>query len=192
MTSIDLMIRRVQESIDGRNEVIKKLYTDSDLKSAVIGTLISKGCDKDKAEDHFTDAVVSFIKGCYRPGFSVTNSLTNYMIGIAKNIWLREVTKSNKQWTTKDIQSVSEELPHENLIIEKERGQLLNELLARLDATCQKVLTLWTLNKRMKEIAGIMNYRSEGMARKKKHSCLQKLYVIVNDHPHIKQLLSKQ
>ena len=41
----------------------------------------------------------------------------------------------------------------------------------------------------MKAVAEKMNYKSEGMARKKKHQCLRRLYAIVDEHPHIREEL---
>ena len=80
--------------------------------------------------------------------------------------------------------------PIEDTLIAQEKKRLLEDVLNQLDDTCKKVLTLWSINKKMKAIAQDLHYKSEGMARKKKHQCLKRLYAIIDAHPHIKQELS--
>ena len=183
-------IEQVRTSIVGRNEVIKTLYADTSLRKAVIGTLVKSGCSESDAKDYFTDSIVSFVKTCYRPDFMISSSLTNYLIGTAKNIWLKAVTKSKRERTTIDNTSELSVPPIEDELIVQERRVLLKLLLDQLDETCRKVLTLWSINNKMKEIANKMTYKSEGMARKKKHQCLRKLYKIVEENEQIKKDLS--
>lgn len=183
------IIKKVRSSITDRNAAIKMLYTDIAIKKAVIGTLIKMGCSEKDAKDHFTDAIISFVKACYKPDFIIKSSLTNYLIGTAKNIWLKGVTKSRQQVTTKDYDIGDSVPPVDDSLISSERKALLHQLLNQLDETCRKVLTLWSINKRMKEIASSMSYKSEGMARKKKHQCLRRLYEIVAANESIKNEL---
>ncbi len=184
------IIQQVQSGIEGRNEAIQSIYTDTSIRNAVIGTLVKLGCQEIDAKDHFTDAIVSFVKACYRPGFSISSSLTNYLIGTAKNIWLKAVTKSNRQRTTIEYQPVTSEPPIEDHLISNERKLLLRKLIDHLDDACKKVLLLWAQNNKMKEIATQLRYKSEGMARKKKHNCMKKLYSIVENNTQIKKDLS--
>jgi len=185
----DNIIRRVRSSISERDAVIKSLYTDQSIRKAVIGTLVKMGCSEQEAKDRLTDAIVSFVKACYKPEFAIKSSLTNYLIGTAKNIWLKGVTKSQQRSTTLDNNTADSVPPIEDALISAERRALLRQVLDQLDDTCKKVLTLWSINKKMKAIAQDLQYKSEGMARKKKHQCLQRLYVIVDRHPHIKREL---
>ena len=96
------IVERVRRSLNDRNEVIKELYQNGELKKAVIGTLVKKGCPKSSAEDYFIDSIVNFVKSCYRNDFEIKSSLTNYMIGTAKNIWLKQVTNQQKLCTVKE------------------------------------------------------------------------------------------
>lgn len=180
------IVNRVRASLDGRNEVIKELYIDTDIDKAVMGTLVKMGCERSIAKECKTDAIVSFVKACYRPDFTIKSNVTNYLIGAAKNIWLTRVTKTKKEHTTDEIPTVTSDESIENNLISDEKKLLLKQLMNRLDDTCKKVLTLWSLNKRMREIAKELQYKSEGMARKKKHQCLQRLYTIVAENPQIK------
>ncbi|MEE9371870.1 MAG: sigma-70 family RNA polymerase sigma factor [Saprospiraceae bacterium] len=183
------IIKRVRSGITERNKVIEELYTSSDIDKAVIGTLIKMGCSKEMAIDSKTDAILGFIKSCYRPDFEIKSNVTNYLIGTAKYIWLNRVTK------TKNVVTIEERLTEDTVesieatLISNEKKQLLQSIISLLDEKCQQVLTLWASSERMKKIAVEMDYKSEGMARKKKHQCLQRLYIIVADHPEIKNEL---
>jgi len=183
---VENLIHRVRTSLHDRNEVIKELYNDIDLHKAVIGTLIKKGCSQLDAEDYFTDSIVNFIKSCYRSDFEIRSSLTNYLIGTAKNIWLKQVTHQQKQRTIKEeLRQTSEDVAYEINLLSQSKRNLLAQLTGQLDETCRKILALWAANHQMQEIAVAMNYKSPGMARKKKHQCMQRLYSIVAKNPSI-------
>lgn len=179
------IVAEVRASLESRNRVIKSLYNDENIKSRVIGTLIKKGCKEEMAKDFFSDAILNFIKACYKPEFEVRN-VPNYIVGIAKFLFLNWVTKSSKEQLIDETKIVESQESPEIVLIREERKNPLQKLLSQLDETCRKVLLLWSHKKRMKEIAVEMNYKSEGMARKKKHQCLRKLYQIVNDNPALK------
>ena len=181
------LVRRVRQSLTRRDDVIRELYGDSAIKKAVVGTLIKMGCSKQEAPDYFVDAIVNFIKSCYREDFQIHSNITNYLIGTAKNIWLKRVTKTKKEGLLyQSIENKDQESP-EVILINDETKTTLNTLLSLIDETCRKVLPLWANKQRMNSIAQKMNYKSEGMARKKKHQCLQRLYAIIDDNPSLKE-----
>lgn len=181
----------VRSDLARRNVAIANIYNDRRINQIVKGTLVKMGCDKNYCEDYFSEAVVNFIKACYRPDFEFKTSLANYLTGIAKNIWLKEVTNKKNQSTIGQRRLNHEETVEspEIVLIKGEKLKILRTLLDELDEPCRKVLTLWSFNKRMKEIAESMNYKSEGMARKKKHQCLRRLYEIVDKNPTLKEQL---
>ena len=171
------IVNRVRNSLNDRNEVIKELYNNRDLHKAVVGTLIKKGCSKSSAEDYFIDSIVNFVKSCYKSDFEIRSSLTNYMIGTAKNIWLKQVTNQQKLRTIKEeLQQTGGDDTYEINLIGQSKRALLAQLTGYLDETCRELLTLWAASHQMQEIAVALNYKSAGMARKKKHQCMQRLY----------------
>ena len=184
---IGTLISNIRGSLKLRNEAIEQIYTDQELNRIVKGSLIKMGCAKNDSNDYFTEAIINFTKACYRPNFEIKSSLANYLTGIAKNIWLKEVTKVKKRNTIvkETILKQSTTDSPEVVLIEEEKKQHLYQLLSHLDERCKKVLTLWSHKKCMREIAGEMNYKSEGMARKKKHQCLRRLYQILDEHPSL-------
>jgi len=141
------------------------------------------------AIDFFSDAIVNFIKACHRPNFRIESDQNNYIVGIARNLFLREVTKEKKQRQLDEAPLAENIVEPSIVILNSDRISPLRKLLNQLDETCRKVLLLWSEKKRMVEIAQIMNYKSEGMARKKKHLCLRKIYQIVDENPSLKEQL---
>jgi len=176
---------RIRESVESRNEVIRELHHDQGLRKLVIGTLIKKGCAEGKAKDLYTDAIINFTKACTKPDFAVTN-FPSYMTGIARNLFFRWVTNKKSDAPLEENTSLEAEDSPEIVLIRQERKDALRQLLSKLDDICLKVLTLWSQKTKMTAIAQQMNYKSEGMARKKKHQCLQRLYKIVDENPGLK------
>lgn len=183
------LINKVREGISGRNEVITTLIQDKKLRKTLLGTLIKKGCSIEEAEMLLTDAVLIFIKSCLKPDFEINSNLNNYLIGISKNLWYKQVTKSNKELQLDDKQAVSDNETPFSLLIREEHKNPLRKLLDQIDAKCRKVLLLWAHKRKMSQIALEMDYKSEGMARKKKHQCVHKLYDIINKNPALKESL---
>jgi RNA polymerase sigma factor (sigma-70 family) len=165
--------------------VIKELYSDQELRGVFIGTLIKKGCSESKAKELFVDAIMNFIKMCYKPDFAISN-LSSYIVGIGRNLFFRAVTKRDLVTPLEENISLEDERTPEILLIREERKGALHQLLSHLDNTCREVLVLWSQKIRMREIAKQLEYKSEGMARKKKHQCLQRLYKIVAENPELK------
>lgn len=183
------LIEKVREGISGRNEVITYLIRDKEIRKGLLGTLINKGCLQEEAEMHFTDAVLIFVKACLKPDFQITSSRKNYLIGIALNLFRKEVTKSSKDRQLDDKQTVSDNETPLSLLMRKELHDPLRKLLDKIDEKCRKVLVLWAQRQKMVRIAEEMNYKSEGMARKKKHQCVRKMYNIINENPGLKDRL---
>jgi len=183
------LIDKVRSGISGRNEVITLLIQDKEIRKSLLGTLIKRGCSQESAENHFTDAVLIFVNSCLKPSFDITSSLNNYLIGISINLFRKEVTKSSKERLITDKQTVSDNETPLSLLMRKELHDPLRKLLDKIDEKCRKVLVLWAQRQKMIRIAEEMNYKSVGMARKKKHQCVRKLYHIINENPGLKDRL---
>ena len=162
-----------------------EIHNDRGLRKLVIGTLIKKGCTEAKANELYVDAIINFVKACHKPNFAV-NNFPSYLVGISRNLFFSWVTKQKKGVPLDEATTLEDHETPEIFLIRDERKNALNQLLSKLDDICLKVLTLWSQKKKMVEIAKQMNYKSDGMARKKKHQCLQKLYKIVDDNPTLR------
>jgi len=183
------IIEKVREGISGRDEVIIYLIEDKEIRKGLIGTLINKGCSQENADTHFIDAVLIFVQSCLKPNFEITSSRKNYLIGIALNLFRKEVTKSNKERQLYDKQTESDNVTPLSMLMKKELNDPLRKLLDKIDVKCRKVLVLWAQKRKMVQIADEMGYKSDGMARKKKHQCVRKMFDIIEKNPSLKDRL---
>jgi len=107
--------------------------------------------------------------------FELKKPVEGYVFSIIKYEWMR----LKKTQLTVVGEESRPELASENNILDSmigsERMAALKVAMKKLDEKCRAVLTQWASNMKMREIALNMSYKSEGMARKKKHECLGKL-----------------
>ena len=116
--------------------------------------------------------------------------LNTYIISIAKYLWLANKKKENRVVSKNEEMLKEEEWVDcpETLLIRKERVHLLQDLLQEMGRNCKDVLMYWANGYKMREIAEIMNYKSENMA-KKKYECFKSLLLYVEANPHVKTVL---
>jgi len=173
------IVNAVRKDIDSRNKVIEKLYGDQNLRSSINAFILKNGGDETQIEDIFTFSIMTFIKQCYRPQFTLKNDVNAYLYTVAKYEWLR-ISKKQRTLVSEDNRpELADEENAEHLLIDKERQSTLKNAMKDLDPKCREVLTMWSNKMKMREIAINMSYKSEGMARKKKHECLKKLRQLI-------------
>jgi len=175
------IVNVVRKNVESRNKVIEELYTDKDLKSSIATFIIKNGGNRNQINDVFTYAILTFIKQCYRPLFSLDKNVNAYIFSIAKYHWFKIVKEQKLIVSEEKRPELSDGMNAEKLILKKEKNLLLKMAMKKLDQKCRDVLTMWANNLKMREIALQMSYKSEGMARKKKHECVKKLRTLITD-----------
>lgn len=175
------IVEKVRSDLESRNAVIKDLYTSKTLKASINSFILKNSGTKDDVEDLLTHGVMAFVKQCYRPLFELKNPPEGYIFTIVKYEWMRRRKGRMVVVDEEKRPELTTGITIEQEIIGGERIEALRAALRKLDEKCRKVLTLWSSNLKMREIALQMNYKSDGMARKKKHECLGKLKLIIKD-----------
>ena len=176
------IVELVRKDIQSRNQVIEALYNDEKLRSSIIGYTVRNGAVGNEGNDVFTYAIMTFIRQCYRPLFELTNDVNAYLYTVAKYEWIRLSNKKMKTIPEDERYDITDGYNIESTIIDREQLSELKASLTRLDEKCRKILTLWANNLKMREIALHMVYKSEGMARKKKHECMKRLRSLIQDN----------
>lgn len=173
------------------NKVMGYLYTQRQYKDAILNWLIQKGASNEDAEDVFQDGIKHFIINVRKGQFKGDSTVKTYLTRICTNLWFTKLRRQNQLQSIKEQVEVVEERESspEDLLFTQEKTDLIQQILASLGPLCQKILGLWTLNFKMKEIAQQMGYKSEGMARKKKHQCFQKLMLYLKEKPELADTL---
>ena len=192
---VEDIIKGIRGNATTRRKAILSLTSDKELRTKIHGYIKNHTGSMTEAETIYNDMIVTFIKIVHtRASFSLDRPLHAYLMGIAKNLWYNELRKRDKASTT-DIDKVAEQRDDSittiDLLIKGDRAEILNKVLSQMKTRCKEVLMYWSSGYKMKEIANLVNYKSEGMARKKKSECMKELLTYLADKPYIKQQLSK-
>lgn len=159
-----------------RNNAITYIYENQKTFSRVKHFISSWKGNSQDAEDIWIESILVLDRKIRNDEYAGGN-IYGFVFGISKGLWRNKLKKSNKMDLVEEpslIDSVDEDDP-EQLFQTNERIAVLNKMLEELGEECQKILKLWQLNYKMKEIATLVNLSSDNMAKKKKHQCLQKL-----------------
>jgi len=139
----------------------------------------------------FSLTLMKFVKAVIqKPDLIISYELNTYISGIAKYTYLDTIRKEKKHSYVdhSDKEDEMVESPEE-LILNKDKMHLLNEILMKLGKNCKEVLMYWANGYKMKEIATLMDYKSDNMAKKKKYQCFKTLLLYIEDNPQIKSAL---
>ncbi|MEM6348084.1 MAG: sigma-70 family RNA polymerase sigma factor [Bacteroidota bacterium] len=171
---------------------LKELYLNPSLWEKIWGFVRARGGEKEDAEDIFQDGIRVLILNIRKDKYSFTGSVEQYLLGICRNLWFGRFREKEKQALIREREAEAgkgwEIDPEQSLISEEQKAQL-EALLAQLPAACREVLELWQMGYSMKEIAAKVGYKSEGVARKKKHQCMAKLITFLAEKPLWKDLI---
>ena len=183
------LIDLIRSGPEGREKAMEQMYHNKKLRGNTIKFILNKGGDQEEAESVFCDAIINFVKSCYKKDFTIHSSIENYLFVVTRNLWYRSL-KEKKE--LKNIDNIPEDIDDntpELILIGREQHQHLYKILNKIEVKCRKILTLWARNMKMKMIAKEMNYSSPEVVRKKKHFCLKKLITLVDQHPEYQELL---
>jgi len=191
-TDIELIVLKIRSGKAGRDEVLISLYHDKVLRTKVEHTATKYGGQKMDFDLIFNSTLMQFVKTVVsNKDFSIKSSLYSYMSGITRFIMLNDLKKSNRL-RTEDIDDqydIKTDHTPESLILDQSKIDQLDELLQKLGKNCKEVLMHWANGYSMKEIAVMMNYKSDMMAKKKKYKCFKELLNYLEEHPEIKNVL---
>lgn len=177
-----------------RDKAVRQLYQDTKLRSICISLVKKSGGSHDEAVENFHNSLIQFTKTVMKNSdLNIHASLSTYIAAIARYAWYSQLRDKKRKLEME--QKIKQEKTIlggnvEGLLIRSEKAQVLRKLLARLGTNCKEVLLHWANGFSMKEIAELMNYKSDGMAKKKKHQCMKSLLAIIQERPDIKQMLA--
>lgn len=169
------------------------MYKDQKLRSGIQSMVVKMGGSRDDVEEIFTTTLIQFVKTVLKnPDLTITHELRTYISGIARYVWLGRFKKNQPILTDNGRESDGDwEDSPETLVVRQDQKHLLHDLLKRIGKNCREVLMYWAHGYKMKEIADMMNYNSEGMAKKKKYQCFKTLVEYLDQHPEVKEALRK-
>lgn len=152
-----------------REKAFSKLYA---LYPKIEALIISKGGQKQDASDVFQEALIILNRNLEKSDFKLTSSFYTYLYSVSRFIWKDIQNKFSKEELH---QLDNQEIEHFHNVLEEKKYQLAERAFLELGERCQQLLQLFYQKaKSFKEIAIIMQFASEKVAKNQKYKCLAK------------------
>lgn len=181
------IFKQIRGSISERQQAVKSIANNEKLKNDILSYVKNNKGQNDEGIMLFHDSVVAFVKKVFSDiGFELTTSIDAYIFGIARIKWMENLRKNkrNPLQQSKSIDELHEIISDDFIRFDStEKMKILEELMNHLKSNCKQVLMYWAGGYNMSEIAQLVGYKSEGMARKKKCECYKELIVWLEAHP---------
>jgi len=153
------------------------------------------GLDED-AEDIFQDGIIILYSKISLNQLILTSSFKTYMYSVCRNLWLQKLNKRkaifDKLTDVEDFIDFPDEALQEANIRETEMHRIIQIHFLSLPEDCQKVLKLFIKNIPLREIAGIMGFKTENYAKTRKYLCKQDLKKRIADDPRSQKFLKNE
>ena len=145
---------------------------------------------EDDARDIFQQALIVIYQKVQANDFTFYKSFGAYLMTICRNIWLKQFRKASRVTNQLPLEIVGDSADRiDSRINEQEKNQLFTRIFQTLPQDAQRLLRLYFEGKKMKEIANIMGYASEGYAKKKKCVYQKKLIDMIQSNPIFLELV---
>jgi len=150
------------------------------------------GADED-AEDIFQDGIIILYNKISLNQLVLTSSFKTYMYSVCRNLWLQKLNKRkaiyDKFSDVEEFIDLPTDILQEASIEETERHRIIQIHFLSLPEDCQKVLRLFIKNIPLREIAGIMGFKTENYAKTRKYLCKEDLKKRIADDPRSQKFL---
>jgi RNA polymerase sigma factor (sigma-70 family) len=150
------------------------------------------GADED-AEDIFQDGIIILYNKISLNQLVLTSSFKTYMYSVCRNLWLQKLNKRkaiyDKLSDVEEFIDLPTDILQEASIEETERHRIIQIHFLSLPDDCQKVLKLFIKNVPLREIAGIMGFKTENYAKTRKYLCKEDLKKRIADDPRSQKFL---
>jgi RNA polymerase sigma factor (sigma-70 family) len=145
------------------------------------------------AEDIFQDGIVTLYNKIILNQLVLNSSFKTYMYSVCRSLWLQKLQKRkavfDKLNDIEDFIELPEGMLREESIQDTELQRIIQTHYLSLPEECQKVLRLFIQKKPVREIAGIMGFKTENYAKTRNSLCKQDLKKRVSDDPRIYKFL---
>ncbi len=152
-----------------RDKAFKKLYQ---LYPKVERLILSKGGTKQDASDVFQEALIILNRNLEKSDFKLTSSFYTYLYAVSRFIW----KDTQKKFSKEELHNLNDtEVEYFHSVLEEKKYQCAERAFLELGARCRQLLQLF-YHKAMsfKEIAKVMQFKSEKIAKNQKYKCLTK------------------
>ncbi|MEM7105548.1 MAG: sigma-70 family RNA polymerase sigma factor [Bacteroidota bacterium] len=187
----DQLVAAIRQGGKEAEKAIHSLYKDH--RNQVIQFILSKNGSENDALDVFQDAVISLVTSIEEGKFKGGSTVKTYLFAISKRLWYRKFnrnTRDDKFRNDFEQKEVTDRDP-ETLLLKKDRESKIEEVMNQLKPRSREVLMLWIRNYSMKEIAEIMGFKNEQVARNKKSNSLKELKDLIGKEHPVRKLIEE-
>lgn len=175
-------VAQIKAGGNSREKALEEIFRQNGLDRKIWNLIKDHGANQQDLEDVKTDGLIVLDHNIRTEKFKGESSLEYYYVSICKWLWMNKRRKNNRIELVDDARSLPQRdfaFTPEDILLDKDRIDIIKKHLQSLGPTCTKVLTMWMLHYSMEEIAETMHWSSEALARKNKYRCLQKLKEII-------------
>lgn len=156
-----------------REKGLKILYKEFPKVKA---NIIASGGTAELAQEIFNDSLLLLIEKVEKPDFRLTSSLSTFLFGIARFLWMNELKKKNRsvevEWSGATIVTA------EDVGYDDETEQKLfkvEKILNAIPQKCRQILELFYHKQfSMKTIAQKLGLSNVNSAKTQKYKCLER------------------
>ncbi len=178
------IIEAIEQSTVKEDECLSQLYKDN---FRPILSLVSKNNGgEEEAKEVLQTAIIVLYERIKKGGFELKAKLSTFLFSVAKNQWYNQLKENGKTVSSNEFSQAAElsyEIKIDNYDANAERKKWVVSLMNQLKPDCKEVLVYSVYQKySMKEIAEMMGFKNEQIARNKKAKCLNYFKRIVVNH----------
>ncbi|MFU8842844.1 MAG: RNA polymerase sigma factor [Bacteroidales bacterium] len=155
--------------------------------------LQNQGAEED-AQDIYQDAVLVIYQKLQQTKLALNCSFNTYLYAVCRLLWLKQLEKRRLlNHVTQEVFN-DLELDGDLLLLDKvnERYKLYQDHFSKLSYNCQKILEMFLAGIPLKDISGILGYKSEQYTKKRKYLCKEKLIKSIKNDPKFRELFNQQ
>jgi len=163
-------------------KVLGELYLK--YERLVVDQVNRLGGDRQMAEDLLQEAIIVLWQKVSSGDFKVKAKMSTFVVSVVRNKYLNRVRKD----TFQPLSSSEEQHEDDNpgileTIISQEESDAVHLAMEKLHEICQKILVMYYFEKRsLKEIASLLNFANERVAKSKKYQCKESLKGILQQN----------
>ena len=185
------IVRNICGEDRGRNAALRYWYQQNHLHEWIRLYVMNWNGSEADAHDTYVEAFIVFERLIRNGQFKHKSSLSTFFMGIAKWQWFMIRRKRNAVETIDPDMLDTFLIEVEDDLLNKEKEEVMEQLLGQLGDRCKKVLTLYKLGYSMQEIATLVGFSSDAMAMKEAHNCRKKLKALIESQQDWMDLLKQ-
>ncbi len=172
----------------GRNqEALNYLYKDplNKIKSFIL----KNSGSVDDAHDVFQEAVITLYHYIHEGKYKNEYDVDGFLYRVARNKWV-DITRKNRKISKEEVPDMAADVNQLDDMISEERMSTFKLVFSKLEENCRKMLSLSVFEKKtMKEIASLMDYKDESVAKNMNYKCKKKLSELIHKSPEFLKAL---